>query len=287
MVDLEWYRIFKIVAEEENITKASGTLNISQPAVTNHIKNLEDVLNVRLFDRSNRGLKLTQEGQAIYEEIQNPIKILENIYNKYNLFKSINLGIHNTMITKLFSKKLGNYYETHENVRVNITNNDILEMIKKLEKEELDIVISKKVSEYNNEKIEFISLGTLQDILVTSKESKIANDEITLEELKNQIIYMPRKTSITCSNFFTSINCKEEDFKNIKNISFLPMLEMIKNANSIGLATKEYIQKELEEGEITEVKTTFKIKPIEYGIYVNKENKSRELNEFIKIIKEN
>ena len=41
MINLELYRIFKIVADEENLTKASEILHISQPAVTKHIKNLE------------------------------------------------------------------------------------------------------------------------------------------------------------------------------------------------------------------------------------------------------
>ena len=36
MIDLELYKIFKIVANEENITKASQRLNISQPAVTRY-----------------------------------------------------------------------------------------------------------------------------------------------------------------------------------------------------------------------------------------------------------
>ena len=49
------------------------------------------------------------------------------------------------------------------------------------------------------------------------------------------------------------------------------MLEIIKNTNGIGLVTKEYTEKELREKEISELKTRFKIKPIEFGIYINKE----------------
>ena len=41
MINLELYKIFVIVAKEKNITRASEKLNISQPAVTKHIKNLE------------------------------------------------------------------------------------------------------------------------------------------------------------------------------------------------------------------------------------------------------
>ena len=50
------YRIFVAVAEEENITKASDKLNISQPAITKQIKNLENQLSVKLFERKNKGV---------------------------------------------------------------------------------------------------------------------------------------------------------------------------------------------------------------------------------------
>ena len=44
MVNLELYKIYVTVAKEQNITRASEKLNISQPAVTKHIKNLENIL---------------------------------------------------------------------------------------------------------------------------------------------------------------------------------------------------------------------------------------------------
>ena len=48
MINLELYRIFKIVADQENLSKASEILHISQPAVTKHIKNLENRLYTKL-----------------------------------------------------------------------------------------------------------------------------------------------------------------------------------------------------------------------------------------------
>lgn len=63
MINLELYRIFKVVAEEQNITKASKRLNISQPAVTKHIQNLEYSFNIKLFERNNKGLILTEQGK--------------------------------------------------------------------------------------------------------------------------------------------------------------------------------------------------------------------------------
>ena len=54
MPNLELYKIFMEVANEKNITRASEKLNISQPAVTRHIKNLESQLNLVLFNRTKR-----------------------------------------------------------------------------------------------------------------------------------------------------------------------------------------------------------------------------------------
>ena len=76
MVNFELYRIFKIVADEENLTKASEILHISQPAVTKHIKNLENELNVELFKRSKYGMILNENGKKLYLQIKDSIEIL-------------------------------------------------------------------------------------------------------------------------------------------------------------------------------------------------------------------
>ena len=65
MVNFELYRIFKIVADEENITKASEILHISQPAITKHIKNLENELNIKLFKRSKYGMILNENEKKL------------------------------------------------------------------------------------------------------------------------------------------------------------------------------------------------------------------------------
>ena len=105
MVDLELYRIFTIVANEKNITKASEKLNISQPAVTKHIKNLENALELRLFNRTNHGIELTSDGQKIYEEAKEAVETLNSIFVKYGKNRNINLGVHVSMY-KMFSKIL-------------------------------------------------------------------------------------------------------------------------------------------------------------------------------------
>lgn len=280
MVDLELYRIFKAVADEENITRASEILNISQPAVTKHIKNLEETLEILLFERTNRGLKLTDIGQKIYNEIREPLKILNSIYSKYSTEKTVNIGIHSTMLNKLFSEKIAYFYANNENVKINFINNDTDEMLEKLKNFELDLVVSKKQNGIKG--LKFISLGKLQDVII----SRINDKKVTIDYLKNNILYLPRSTSMSTLNFFDSIKMSDKEFSNTKHITYNSMIEIIKNSDNVGLVTKEYVKKELENNEIYIANTDFDIMPIEYGIYVNTRNVNRVQDEIIKLLKQ-
>ena len=206
MVDLELYRIFTIVANEKNITKASEKLNISQPAVTKHIKNLENALELRLFNRTNHGIELTSDGQKIYEEAKEAVETLNSIFIKYGKNRNINLGVHVSMY-KMFSKILTKFSNINENITINISDTDLInmlapdlsDMIAKLENEKLDIIISKKTDNYNHNKIEFIKVGEIQDILVVNNDlpniSFVAGafDSWALDDFKDDL---PEGTSV-------------------------------------------------------------------------------------------
>ena len=82
-VNFELYRIFYVVANAGNITKASKELCISQPAVTKQIKQLEDQLGGELFIRTKRGVVLTEEGKEFYKYIKHAIEYINNAENKF------------------------------------------------------------------------------------------------------------------------------------------------------------------------------------------------------------
>ncbi len=283
MVNLELYRIFTIVANEGNLTKASAILHISQPAVTKHIKNLENELQVNLFKRNRYGMELTEKGQILYDEIKDSILILTNASNKFKETRNINLGSHAMMLSKLFGKCISLYYEKIPNSQIEVTNDTFNNMLYMLENQKLDIVFSKKIDEslYNSQKITFISLGYLHDIFVINNNSKYIGKLLTKKGLQNEIIYTPKKTSLTTINLLNQLGEKN----NIKSITYATMLEILKTEDSIGVITKEYIQNELRENKISILNTDFNLKPLEFGIYLNKNNKFNELNTLVKIIK--
>ncbi len=286
MINLELYRIFIIVADEENLTKASNVLHISQPAVTKHIKNLENELNVKLFKRSKYGMILTDNGKKLYMKIKDSINILNKADLLFNESRDINLGSHINMLSRLFSKAISEYYKEISNSTINVTNDSFDNMLSMLEKQKLDLVLSKKFGEdsYNSKLIKFIKLGSLHDVFIVRTDSKYKEKIFSKNDLKKEIIYTPRKISKTTINLLKALEISEAD-SNIKNITYSTMLELLKTEDIIGIITKEYIKTELEANQLSILNTNFELEPIDYGIYYNTENYFQELQILIDIIK--
>lgn len=76
-MDLRILKYFLLVAKEENITKASKELHITQPSLSRHIQALEDELGIKLFTRSKYKVTLTSEGTLFYRRAQEIISLSE------------------------------------------------------------------------------------------------------------------------------------------------------------------------------------------------------------------
>lgn len=74
-MQLEELRTFIAVVDSKNFTKAGNELNISQPTVSLHVKNLEDELNITLLVRSNKSFHITNAGQLLYERAKQLIQL--------------------------------------------------------------------------------------------------------------------------------------------------------------------------------------------------------------------
>mgnify|MGYP003172046104 FL=1 len=283
MINLELYKIFVEVANELNVTKASEHLNISQPSVTKHIKNLENELNLTLFKRSNKGLRLTDIGLELYESLKNPINEIIRIDSKFTNEKNINIGSHNHLLNIIFGDCISKFYLEYPNINLNLKCAETIEMLKMLENGELDIVFSKKVNDFKVKNIEYLKLGFLNDIFICNKNSNFANKIVSKQELEEATIYVPRKYAQTVTRLNNLLNNKN---LKLKNSSYNTILEITSKTNSIGMITKEYIDEEkLEKYNLIETKTELSLKPIEFGIYFNI-NRKREVNFLIKIISE-
>ncbi len=283
MIDFELYRIFVAVAKEENITKASQNLNISQPAITKQIKNLENQLSIKLLERKSKGVALTIEGKNLYEKLKNPIEELNRIDAQIGKEKSINIGTHNHMGGLIFGQAINEYTLKYPNVNLNLICEEIEELLRKLKKKEIDIVFAKKYNAEVPEDLKFIKLGYLHEVFIVNKQSKMVNQMLTLDNLKGQMIYIPREYEQTTKRIKeltknTNINLKLSNYRSI--------VRLVNEGMVVGVVTSEYLYDwEWEKFNLKEVKNNIGLGEVEFGIYLNS-NSFKELNRLVETIKE-
>ena len=145
-INFELYRIFYVVANHKNMTRASEQLYISQPAISQSIKKLETELDGKLFLRSNKGLELTSQGQSFYEHIKGAMELIYNAENDFSKFKGLEMGEvkigASTTLTKLMLlKPLEEFHKDFKNIKIDVVNDLTSNLILDLKKGKLDLVI--------------------------------------------------------------------------------------------------------------------------------------------------
>lgn len=285
MPNLELYRIFKIIAEEGNLTKASNKLFISQPAVTKHIHNLENELNLKLFERTQHGIELTKDGKNLYNQIKDPVNILSSIKDTINNITNINIGIHINLASDFYRPILEKLKENNSNINLSIGKSYTENMLDMLEKNEIDAYLTKELpDDAHSKSIQFVSLGTLHDNFIVNSNSKYLNKTISKHDTLT--LYTLRKISSTSRKLEDAL--KEDGYNNItvKNSTFATILEEFQSNDIIAYITKEYIQKELAENKFKIIDMNLKIQnETNYGIYYNSNNKLKNVKKLFENIK--
>lgn len=283
MPSLELYRIFKIVADEGNLTKASEILFISQPAVTKHIHNLENELNLKLFERTKHGMVLTKDGENLYNQIKDSVNVLSSVKDSVDQITNINLGIHINFSNDFYRPLLNTLKEKNPGIEFTIGKSNTENMFSMLEKNEVDAYLSKRQpDDIHSKSIQFISLGTLHDNFFVNSNSKYLNKNISKDDTIT--IYTLRNISSTSTNLENALETNGFNNVTIKNNTFNTILEELENNDIIAYITEEYIQKELGEGKFKKIDLGIDIQnEVEYGIYYNSNNKLKNVKKIFEI----
>ena len=276
-IDFELYRIFYCVANNGNITKASEELNISQPAISKSIKNLEEQLGGQLFIRTKRGVILTEEGKEFYNYIKQAIEYINNAENKFtdliNLENgSIKIGISTTLTKEFLLPYLERFHSLYPKIDIQIATNLTSELFLKLKNGLIDIVIlNLNEKNYGND-IEIIKCRKINDcFVVNSNYKELLNKEISIKELNNYPLILQARGSNTrefLDNFAKANNVILKP--NIELASYTLVVEFAKIGWGIGYATKDYIKKQLNNKELFELKLKEKIPSRHIGIALSK-----------------
>jgi DNA-binding transcriptional LysR family regulator len=115
-MNIHQVHIFNIAAKTLSVTKTAKKMHLSQPSVSIQIKDLEDSLNVRLFERINRKITLTDAGKVFYTYSEKLLNLIDEINAVMNEFSSgdvgkLVLGTSNTIGIYVLPKYLGFFKE--------------------------------------------------------------------------------------------------------------------------------------------------------------------------------
>lgn len=278
-ISLELYKIFYYVAQHKSITKAAQHLNVSQPAVTKQIRNLENLLEATLIKKDPKGIVLTENGERLYSMIEDSINNLLDVESNYKdecarEIRNLKIVASATIMQIFLSKKLIEYNRKFPNVKFTIYSDRHPEAIQKLRNGEVDLIFLNK-KRY---------VKTYSDIIVTNC---FETSDVLVVDYNNKDQYPSsikikdiNKYPIICIDVNTAAKEKIEEVLSKNNDIFKPKFvvnhEMItlaytKDNLGIGIITKECVEKEIENHvlSIVDVDVEFPKREICYAIRKN------------------
>lgn len=122
-MNLDRLKEFYHIAKLENITKASRELNVSQPALSRSMRLFEEQLDVLLFVRRPRGMKLTLEGERVYEFARRVIEeasLLGKTIKSNDLEGELTVAVSPYLSGTWLLKKLKGYLHLHSEIRLKL-----------------------------------------------------------------------------------------------------------------------------------------------------------------------
>jgi DNA-binding transcriptional LysR family regulator len=263
-INLELYRVFYIAAKNGSLTKAASELYISQPAVSQSIKQLEKLIGGKLFIRTNKGMDLTYEGRIIFEYIKQANILIDMAEKKFSQLKQlafgeINIGASDTIIKYYLIKLIKQFHLKYPKISLKITNRTSLETVQLLKTGKVDIgFINLPCDDSYIEQTECIKVT---DCFVCNNSFlKNINAPLSHEELAKQPLILLEKMTVSRKIF--------DDYMKENNVIVNPSMELgsvdliiefAKIGMGIGLVTKDYIKEELASGQLVEVPITFSI----------------------------
>lgn len=175
------YESFLAVAECNSISEAAKRLYVTQPAVSAEIAQLERALKVRLFFRTNRGVRLTPEGSVLYDYIKKAFSFVHAGEEKIRELGGLKTGLlrigASDMTLRFFLLDyIADFRARYPDVRLSVTNAPTPQTIAALRDGQIDFgVVSEPFEDGDFEDIELIPVREIRDIFIASDEMEIAH----------------------------------------------------------------------------------------------------------------
>jgi len=174
-VDLYQLKTFVAVAREGSITRASEVVHLSQPAVSAHVKEIEDALGLTLFDRTSRGMSLTADGRRLLARAEQTLAahrelMAEAARSKEALTGTLRLGVGSNSNHEAIGRLLTTMSERFPRVEVTLRHARSVEILAGLRNDTFDAGIYNEGGEADRD-LSTIEVSRFKVFLAAAKGS--------------------------------------------------------------------------------------------------------------------
>ena len=199
--NLEYYKVFYYVAKYGSITMAGEQLSISQPAVSQSLKQLERILDTKVFIRISKGVRLTKEGELLFSYIQKGYEEMEQgeqmLSRMLNLdIGEIRIGASDMTLQFYLLPFLERFHEKYPKIKVIVTNAPTPETLRYLQQGKIDFGVVSTPFEAKDE-IHTTEVREIEDVFVAGRKFiPYKHRTMDLQELeKLPLISLEKNTS--------------------------------------------------------------------------------------------
>lgn len=271
-INLEYFKIFYYVAITGSITAAAKELHISQPAVSQAIRNFEESLGGTVFVRGAKGVSLTREGEQLFYYVARGYEQIENGVKQYEALKNlsggmIRLGASDMTLRFYILPYLEKFCEQYPQIKVSVTNAPTPKTLRHLEEGNIDFgVVSTPFHQRENYRV--IPVRQIEDVFVVGEKYKHLAGGIHEYSLLEQYPYI-------CLDGETSGRAYVDSFLEQQGVRIKPefalatsdmMISFVKRGFGIASIVKDFVKEEIEKGILYEIKFNRKIPDRQFAI---------------------
>lgn len=256
MIDDRVYTLLKVY-ECGSFVAAAKQLNITQPAVSQHIKSLEEELGVKLFDRSKGKSLVTPWGNEVVKCAKKLVGIYngltEDIADGRSMMTHLTVGVTHTAESNPIAEALAKYCSATDSVNIKMITDSINNLYTMLESYEIDIAIVE--GRISNPDIRYLLMDTDYLILAVSPEHPFAKKGmVTLNELKKERMILRLPNSGTRNLFMAQLESNNLDIHSFNVIlevdNIATIKDLIRRDFGVSILARSVCLDELKKGKI-------------------------------------
>lgn len=206
-IKLDQYKVFYEAAICGSFSEAAKKLFITQSAVSQQIRSLENELGVMLFARGRKGAKLTAQGDLLFGYVKRSIEEIENAETLFNRMKtldegSLRIGAGDTITRHFLMDALEHFHNSYPFIKIEIVNRVTNETLDRLVAGKIDVAfVSMPIDKSKYPDIKIKEIGKLHEVFVAGSEYKhLLEHALTMGEIASLPLAMLEPKSNTRHN---------------------------------------------------------------------------------------